>query len=62
VFEVPLAFLMNPGNHQRRHFVSEEGERQFISMPWRVPGGEREYLIWGATAAILRNFYRMLSA
>ncbi len=62
VFEVPLYFLMDPRNHQRRHMVSEEGERQFLSMPWRVPGENREYFIWGATAALLRNLYRMLSA
>jgi 8-oxo-dGTP pyrophosphatase MutT (NUDIX family) len=62
VFEVPLEFLMDPRNHERRHLISPEGERQFISMPWRVPGENREYFIWGATAALLRNLYRMLSA
>ena len=35
-------------------------ERRFLSMPWR--GCEREYFIWGATAAMLRNFYRLLVA
>jgi 8-oxo-dGTP pyrophosphatase MutT (NUDIX family) len=62
VFEVPLEFLMDPRNHERRHLISAEGERQFISMPWRVPGENREYFIWGVTAALLRNLYRMLSA
>lgn len=62
VFEVPLEFLMDPRNHERRQLISSEGERQFISMPWRVPGENREYFIWGATAALLRNLYRMLSA
>jgi hypothetical protein len=28
-------------------------------MPWQGP--EREYFIWGATAAMLRNLYRLLS-
>jgi 8-oxo-dGTP pyrophosphatase MutT (NUDIX family) len=62
VFEVPLQYLMDPRNHERRHLISAAGERHFISMPWRVPGENREYFIWGATAALLRNLYRMLSA
>lgn len=62
VFEVPLEFLMDPRNHERRHLISPDGDRQFISMPWRAPGDNREYFIWGATAALLRNLYRMLSA
>ncbi len=62
VFEVPLAFLMNPQHHQRRRILSGDGERQFFAMPWRSPDTEVEYFIWGATAAMLRNLYRMLSA
>jgi 8-oxo-dGTP pyrophosphatase MutT (NUDIX family) len=67
VFEVPLGFLMNPANHQRRLFSWREDEmhfqRAFFSMPWRPdPALEREYFIWGATAAMLRNFYRFLAA
>ena len=64
-FEVPLAFLMNPANHQRRVFTFEGTQRQFLSMPWQGPGGDgqrREYFIWGATAAMLRNLYRFLAA
>ena len=63
-FEVPLAFLMNPAHHQR-HVVSLEGKRRtFLSMPWTATGEDgraREYFIWGATAAMLRNLYRFLS-
>ena len=62
-FEVPLAFLMNPAHHRRHAFSFEGGERQFLSMPWQgvgVDGGAREYFIWGATAAMLRNLYRFL--
>lgn len=60
VFEVPLSFLMHPANH-RRHAVELAGERrEFFSMPWQA-GGQR-YFIWGATAAMLRNLYRFLSA
>ncbi len=59
-FEVPLAFLMSPAHH-RLHRVEFEGEsRQFLSMPWQRDG--REYFIWGATAAMLRNLYGFLSA
>ncbi len=64
-FEVPLAWLMNPAHH-RRHLFSHEGEeRQFLSMPYTGVGPDgqpREYFIWGATAAMLRNLYRFLSA
>ncbi len=59
-FEVPLAFLMNPANHQR-HAVEWEGlRREWFSMPYHDAQGER--FIWGATAGMLRNFYRFLSA
>ncbi|UUX97670.1 CoA pyrophosphatase [Aquabacterium sp. J223] len=63
VFEVPLAFLMNPAHH-RWHAIEFEGrQRRFLSMPW-TPEGEhaRRYFIWGATASMLRNLYRFLSA
>ncbi|MGE0800538.1 MAG: CoA pyrophosphatase [Lautropia sp.] len=67
VFEVPLGFLMDPANHQRRLFRwlerDIELQRRFFTMPWRPDGnGDREYFIWGATAAMLRNLYRFLAA
>lgn len=60
-FEVPLAFLMDPANH-RRHAVVAEGDRarQWFSMPYQ-DGAEERY-VWGATAGMLRNLYRFLSA
>lgn len=68
VFEVPLHFLMNPANH-RRHEVHFEGAlRQWLSMPYgHAPasnrsGSDQERFIWGATAGMLRNLYRFLSA
>jgi len=61
-FEVPLQFLMTPAHHQLHRFVYDGGERQFLSMPWTEPDTQAEYFIWGATAAMLRNFYRFLSA
>jgi 8-oxo-dGTP pyrophosphatase MutT (NUDIX family) len=61
-FEVPLAFLMTPAHHRRHVFDWEGGQREFLSMPWPRPDGQGDYFIWGATAAMLRNFYRLLSA
>ncbi|MDZ4146567.1 MAG: CoA pyrophosphatase [Burkholderiales bacterium] len=59
-FEVPLDFLMNPANHHR-HAVEWEGlRREWFSMPYR--NGDEDRFIWGATAGMLRNFYRFLSA
>ncbi|GLS14884.1 MULTISPECIES: CoA pyrophosphatase [Hydrogenophaga] len=64
VFEVPLDFLMDPVNHHRHAFDWEGGRREWYSMPYQEPsvGGERERFIWGATAGMLRNLYRLLSA
>ena len=64
-FEVPLEFLMTPAHH-RHHEVEVAGiKRRFLSMPWSpadaAPGGPT-YFIWGATASMLRNLYRFLSA
>ena len=68
VFEVPLAYLMNPANH-RRHALEFDGvTRQWLSMPYIdqsvAIGGNAaaERYIWGATAGMLRNLYRFLSA
>ncbi len=65
VFEVPLSFLMTPAHH-RWHVVEFGGvRREFLSMPWEGPGTDgrrQQFFIWGATAAMLRNFYRFLSA
>lgn len=58
-FEVPLEFLMNPAHH-RRHAIEFSGlRREWFSMPYVDAGTER--FIWGATAAMLRNFYRFLA-
>ncbi|HEY8710027.1 MAG TPA: CoA pyrophosphatase [Burkholderiaceae bacterium] len=59
-FEVPLEFLMNPAHHHR-HVLEWEGvRREWFSMPYM--DGRTERFIWGATAAMLRNFYRFLAA
>jgi 8-oxo-dGTP pyrophosphatase MutT (NUDIX family) len=59
-FEVPLEFLMNPAHHRRHAFESGGIRREWFSMPYM--DGSAERFVWGATAAMLRNFYRFLSA
>ncbi|MCW5653739.1 CoA pyrophosphatase [Hydrogenophaga sp.] len=60
VFEVPLTYLMDPAHH-RRHVLDMEGVvREWYSMPYL--DGHHERYIWGATAGMLRNFYRLLIA
>jgi 8-oxo-dGTP pyrophosphatase MutT (NUDIX family) len=53
-FEVPLAFLMNPANHQVHSKEFRGIERSYYAMPF----GER--YIWGATAGILRVLYQRI--
>lgn len=60
VFEVPLQFLMNPANHQRHVFEADGMRREWFSMPYQDRDAQR--FIWGATAGMLRNFYRFLAA
>jgi 8-oxo-dGTP pyrophosphatase MutT (NUDIX family) len=50
-FEVPLAFLMNPENHQLHSKEFRGMERSYYAMPYA------ERYIWGATAGILRILY-----
>lgn len=61
-FEVPLAFLMNPANHETRSFRWEGGARTFFSMPYPRADGAGAHFVWGATAAMLRNLYHFLAA
>ena len=58
IFEVPLDFLMNPANHHRHTMEWEGAQREWLSMPYDDQFKQR--FIWGATAGILRNFYRLL--
>jgi 8-oxo-dGTP pyrophosphatase MutT (NUDIX family) len=68
IFEVPLGYLMNPANHRRHEAVFDGVTRRWISMPYAEPGADprenafTERYIWGATAGMLRNLYRFLSA
>ena len=58
VFEVPLTFLMDGLNHQRRsaEFPNGRGRRSFYAMPYE------RFFIWGATAGMLRNLFHFLRA
>ncbi|HEX4844180.1 MAG TPA: CoA pyrophosphatase [Limnobacter sp.] len=62
VFEVPLSFLMDSHNHQQRTLHTPIGVRTFYAMPYPNPNTGKEYFIWGATAAMLRNLYHFLNA
>ncbi|MCC6735070.1 MAG: CoA pyrophosphatase [Bauldia sp.] len=53
-FEVPLAFLMDAGNHRRGSRVFNGVERSFYEMPF---GG---HYIWGVTAGIIRILYERM--
>lgn len=55
-FEVPLDFLMSPGNHQRLKRDWQGIERQYYAMPFK------DRYIWGVTAGILRNLYDRIYA
>ncbi|MBI3372275.1 MAG: CoA pyrophosphatase [Betaproteobacteria bacterium] len=44
IFEVPLPFLLDPGNHQRHAREFKGDIRHFFAIPWFG------YYIWGATA------------
>lgn len=59
-FEVPLDFLMNPAHHRRHRIEFSGTQREWFSMPYI--DGTTERFVWGATAAMLRNFYRFLVA
>lgn len=60
VFEVPLDFLMNPANHQQRSVQTQVGERTFYAIA-ATDTLDKPRFIWGATAGMLRNLYRVLA-
>jgi 8-oxo-dGTP pyrophosphatase MutT (NUDIX family) len=55
IFEVPLAFLLDPSNHRYESAFFKGAVRKY----WAVPYGER--FIWGATAAMLVMFHRLVA-
>ncbi len=48
-FEVPLAYLINRSNHLTHHTHRQGRTFPIYFIPWK------NYMIWGATAALLRN-------
>jgi len=55
IFEVPLAFLLDPANHQRHSREWQGSQRWFFAIPYQ------RYYIWGATAGMLVNLSRQLA-
>lgn len=55
VFEVPLAFLLDPANHVAASAMWQGRERHYFEIAW---GGRR---IWGATAAMIVNLSRRMA-
>ena len=54
VFEVPLAFLMDPAHHERHSREWQGKQRFYYAMPWQ------DRYIWGATAGMIRNLYHLM--
>jgi len=54
VFEVPLAFLMDPVNHKLGSKEFRGIQRSFYEMPFET------HYIWGATAGMLRALYERI--
>jgi 8-oxo-dGTP pyrophosphatase MutT (NUDIX family) len=54
VFEVPLAFLLDSGNHRYESAFFKGRMRNY----WAMPYGER--FIWGATAGMLVTYHRII--
>jgi 8-oxo-dGTP pyrophosphatase MutT (NUDIX family) len=55
VFEVPLAFVMDSANHQKRSREARGETQWFYAMPYD------NRFIWGATANIIRNLFERLA-
>lgn len=54
VFEVPLAFLLDPANHQQHSMHYRGKQRSYCAMPYG------NYFIWGATAGMILSLYLAL--
>lgn len=54
IFEVPLAFLMDPKNHETHSAVFGGAERSYYAMPYDG------HYIWGATAGMIVNLREKL--
>lgn len=56
IFEVPLAFLMEPSNHHRGSREFQGSQRHYYEMPYG------EHYIWGVTAGIIAMMHDWLFA
>lgn len=56
IFELPLAFILDPANHQRQSYLRGDKRRSYYVLPYEGR------FIWGATAAMLVNFSKLLTA
>jgi 8-oxo-dGTP pyrophosphatase MutT (NUDIX family) len=54
IFEVPLAFLLEPANHRYESAFYKGRLRHYWAMPWQGR------FIWGATAGMLVTFQRIV--
>ncbi|MET0249955.1 MAG: CoA pyrophosphatase [Sphingobium sp.] len=54
VFEMPLAFALDPANQVRRSLMFDGVERHFYEIMWK------DWRVWGITAGILVNLSRRL--
>jgi 8-oxo-dGTP pyrophosphatase MutT (NUDIX family) len=54
VFEVPLEFFLDPAHHESHAYEYRGVLRRYFAMPWQGR------FIWGATAGMLMNLYRLL--
>lgn len=57
VFETPLAFLMDPGNHIPRDVTIDDTPHRLYDMPYDEPGGIHRN-IWGMTAMMMFRLYQ----
>jgi len=55
IFEVPLAFILDPANHRRETKQLKNGMRTFFVLPYETRR------IWGATAGMLVNLAEVLA-
>jgi 8-oxo-dGTP pyrophosphatase MutT (NUDIX family) len=56
LFEAPLAYLLDPANHQVREAEWQGRSRRYFSIDWDT------HHIWGATAAMIVNLSRRVNA
>ena len=55
IFEVPLAYLLDPAHHQIQQLDWQGGTRHYYEINWQ------DRRIWGATAAMIVNLSRRLT-